>query len=282
MKAGENTDAVYDGDSLLGFDPAVRVDQLGKFGAVGGVSSGLAGRPFVSFLQNDGNDRDPYAAVDGAIVAQVVSRLAMGAMAASVPARKESYTRVRFAFPKKYNFRLDSGSYVERACDFVSLGVGAVRFNLWKSSSLSMHGPYGNIALSALASKAEFFTGDAASVDGMITGVGGYAEGVEVSASASLVANFAWSEIASGEDEKQRYFEIPVDCQIGDVLVLSPRVSTLAPVPLWKAGFEELGYCQGGCWFYGCRFAVTGAEVPESMAVATYAMGAVAPTVSFR
>lgn len=283
MNTAANSAAILDGESLLGFDPVADVGQLGKFCAVAGVPVELTGRPFVSYLQNDGHGRDPYAQGEGGVVlAQVLSRLAMGVMAVSVPARLESYSRVRFVFPKKARFKMESGAYEERDCDFVSHGVGAVRFNLWKSSSLSLHGPFTDVALSALAAKAEFFTGGAAVVDGEIAGVGGYVEGVTVAASASLVGNFAWSEIFSGEDGDRRYFEAPVDCRVGDVLILSPQVRTLSPVPLWKAGFEEVGYCHGCCWFYGAKVAKSGAEVPGSMAVAPYAMGAVAPTVSFK
>jgi hypothetical protein len=281
MNASANSGKIIT-DDLFGFDPAVEIGALGKFCALSNVGIDNKNVPFVSYMENDGDADNAYTQADGVISAHRLSRLAMGVASFNVPASRESYTKVRFRFSKKAGFRLGSGSYVEKDCDFVSHGVEGIRFNLWKSSSLAFHGIFANVAKSALASKTEFFTGNAATVNGEIVGVGGYAEGVTVSAEASLIANFAWDEIAAGEDNEARYFELPADCKIGDVLLLAPQIRTLAPVPLWKVGYEENGYCEGCCWFYGVKFASSGMNVPGSMAVAPYAMGAIEPGVYFK
>lgn len=282
LNKGRCTSRIHDGGMLVGGEPSVPLADLGFFGAVNVTAAHQVDSLCVSYLQGDNLRSFPMSGNDnGEVFAWDVARLLLGSVAYPVPAVKNAYSRLRFSFQKRHNVYLSGlGETVSVDCGFVNHGLDGLRFNLWKSSSADFFGPFANVAQAVLASRPEFFTGDTSHVEGSITGTGGAVEQVSVSASADLLGDFDWPDVFAAENETHRIFEMPVDCKIGEVILVSPCVKTLNPTDLYKAGYSD-GLGSGCCWFYGAKISSSGAEIPAGQAVRPINIFASKPSASF-
>jgi hypothetical protein len=184
------------------------------------------------------------------------ARLLLGTETIYAPVNRRNYSSIRFKMAKEVSLSVfppgaDAAYGVDRTFDFVNHGFADIRFNLWKSDSLSLHSPMWKIARGLLCTKNAFYTGSAnviqASREVSVTGAGS----VSVDVSANLVRDFSWSEIAKGEEGNERIFEIDVEAKIGDVFFITPRINIMNPVGLYRPANGVCG--KGACWFYGAK-----------------------------
>lgn len=202
------------------------------------------------------------AGADGSFQCNFGARLVMGCKVLHVPPDRKSYRKLRVRFRKTVN--LTDGS--SRAVGIIRHGLPGLRFNVWKSKSIDLHTHNWRAAATALASQGAFYTAESKSISGSFAGTGGVSEGVTVSASAEFVTDFAFEKLPCIDDGDAWLHELDVDCEAGDVLIISPRPDTIVPGKMWRfVSTDEIG----ACWYYGARASIEhpSAAIPEDSAI---------------
>jgi hypothetical protein len=224
---------------------------------------------FAFYTEEKNSDAQPYAMQDDKLKVRHGARLVLGTKMIYAPVNRRTYSSIRCTMDKDvvlYVYPPGASSYgVDATYDFVNHGFADIRFNLWKSDSLSFHSPMWKIARGLLCTRNAFYTGSAnmiqASREVPVTGAGS----VSVDVSANLVRDFSWAEIAKGEEGNNRIFEIDVEAKVGDVFFITPRIGVMDPVDLYRPASGACG--KGACWFYGAKHDENGSTLRPGCSV---------------
>lgn len=104
-----------------------------------------------------------------------------------------------------------------------------VQLLLWRSSSPAFDSPWGEVAVSALASNTAFFTGGQKKISGSVIGNGSKTQGITVSAEAELLAELdLFGPIRGNESNYENIeefsAELPMPVHPNDVIILVPHL----------------------------------------------------------
>lgn len=225
---------------------------------------------FAIYTDVNRQESEVYAMEDDKLRVKHGARLLLGSEMFYAPANRRTYSSIRRKMAKNASVTVfppgASSAYgVDVVFDFVNDGFGDIRFNLWKSDSLSLHSPLWKVARGLLCVNNAFYTGSANVIQASksVTVAGG--GNVSVNVAASLVRDFSWDEIARGEESNFRIFELDVESKIGDVFFITPRIGTLNPIDLYRPSDGVCG--KGACWFYGVKHDEAGSGIPPEYSV---------------
>ena len=187
---------------------------------------------------------------NGMYFAHAGARLIMGSKVLHVPPEREKYSKVRVRFSKM--IRSPGGR--EIPFDIISFGLPGIRFNVWRSKSVDFHTHLWRVAAAALASQGAFYTAAKRQISGSFTGTGGIVDGVTVSAQAEFVKDFAFDKSKLEYVGDKWLFELDVDCESGDTLIISPQLHTIRPGIMCSTATNTTGVDKGACWYAGYRY----------------------------